>query len=185
MLVALCGHAQHGKDTVASALPNFKRVAFADPVKQIALALNPIITMDLNLSGVLESCGNSWDEAKKVPEVRRILQRIGTECIREIIGDNIWIDLAVKKIKEIKGDVVVTDLRFPNEAAAIRKLGGYIWRVSRPNFDNGVDRGHPSEKLVAEIDFDYFINNNNTIEELRIKALKALIRARLNDFYKI
>lgn len=176
MIIGLSGYAQSGKDTVGSLLVDafgFERVAFADKMKEIALTLDPFVSFVemlpgddarlLRLSDVL-SAGHGWENAKKSPEVRRLLQRLGTEVGRNMIGTDFWVDLTFQSLLPNK-DYVFTDVRFPNEAEAISAAGGWMVRVSRPSF--GPANDHLSE--VALDDWDYFdmtIDNSGSFEAL-------------------
>lgn len=65
---------------------------------------------------------------------------------------------------------VITDVRFPNEAEAIRKAGGKIVKVFRPSYSNVVD-AHASEAHIDEIEADFYVLNDASLLELRAKAL--------------
>jgi hypothetical protein len=63
-------------------------------------------------------------------------------------------------------DTVVTDVRFPNEAEAIRAQGGVVLKVLRPGFDTGIGNDHPSEIEVDRCAYDYLLRNDRTLPEL-------------------
>lgn len=180
MLIGITGRAQHGKDTLGARLVErhgFTRIAFADALKRMALVLNPVITEYMDAEGlttrllhVVEASG--WEVAKTFPEVRRFLQVLGTEAVRDIIGEDSWVQALERAIVESGAkDVVVTDVRFPNEAAFIRRHNGVIIGVERPNFDNGVPTDHPSEANVEALVWaaDYVLNNDGTLADLERK----------------
>jgi hypothetical protein len=178
-IVGLTGFARHGKDTVAGVLTaeaGYTRVAFADGVRSMALAVDPLLYGNVRLSKVIAVTG--WDKAKAtIPEVRRLLQVIGTEGVRDHIGPDSWVLAGKRKIDEIEGPVVVTDARFPNEAEAIKAWGGTMVRIVRLNedgsaFDNGIGRDHPSESFVAGLLVDFQIEASS-IEELEAKVRAA------------
>ena len=167
-IVGLCGYATSGKDTAAMGLieAGWTRVALADGVRDATLAFNPMVEQTLDgkpvyLSYKLE--GNGWDYAKINGEIRRLLQRMGTEAGRNIHGDDCWIKLAKRKIDAAPGNVVITDVRFANEAEAIRSWGGKVIRIDRPGV--GPVNGHASESLDFEADL--VLRNVGTIEELQ------------------
>jgi hypothetical protein len=172
-ILGIMGVARAGKDTAAQALvaDGWTRVAFADGVREAALALNPITNIQTNdpswvnrLSQRVEEYG--WDGAKDDAgtreEVRRLLQRMGTEAGRHIHGEDCWIKLAKKKLDAAPGPVVVTDVRFRNEAEAIRSWGGKIIKIERPGV--GPCNGHSSEALDFEPNIS--IDNFGSIEDL-------------------
>ena len=131
---------------------------------------------------------------------RLILQLLGTECGRNIIHPNIWVntlfsDYAYKAefetdvtsegnpyIKQIseKSNWIITDLRFFNELKAIKDKGGITIKVNRTRegFSNQklLSKLHFSETALDNAEFDYVINNNGTIKELEEKIKQILIK---------
>lgn len=179
MIIGLSGYAQSGKDTLGAFLVEehgYTRYAFADALKNVVYALNPIIGSNI-LSHELVRFRDSvdelgWEDAKKVAEVRRLLQVMGTEAGRQILGDNVWVDAVMNKITAAQ-NVVITDCRFPNEAQAVRAAGGYVVRIQRPGV--AAINAHASETSLDEWGFDYTVENKGDMEELRLKA-KDLVR---------
>jgi len=187
-LIGITGYAQHGKDTTGNYLVEqygFTRYAFADQLKSMALVLNPYVddTYSRRLYTLVQSAG--WDEAKENPEIRRFLQVLGTEAVRDHLGEDAWVNALQKRAQDDglwdrqgpghKSQIVVTDVRFPNEAQFIKKHGGELWRVKRivkkdfamtEDFDNGLGTEHPSEKFIASL-----------------KADKTLIARGVDDLY--
>lgn len=180
MLIGLSGYAQSGKDTVASIFGEFgfERVAFADLMREAALAFDPIISPGsvepLRLSDVVAEF--DWDVAKvEIPEVRRTLQRLGTEVGRSLLGEDVWVNALFSRLDLDNQDYVVSDCRFPNEAQRIVDEGGLMVRVSR-RF--GPANDHLSEVALDGWDFNFRLINNGTIEDLRRDSrqlLKALV----------
>jgi hypothetical protein len=144
---------------------------------------------------------------------RKLLQLLGTDCGRDIIHPQIWVNalFADYKAKWVPtGDSVaeedvslekeypnwiITDVRFPNEAQAIKDRGGIVIRVNRDfvqtKLKDGqtltVQRGiltgeehlqlktpHPSETALDDYEFDIVVENDGSIEELveKVKKLK-------------
>lgn len=177
MLIGLSGWARSGKDTAAEYLveqKGFTRVAFADPLREALYRLNPLIEVQgfpgARLRQMVDLAG--WDELKAASEdVRGLLQRMGTEVGREMIRDSIWVDLAMKKADSLDF-VVITDVRYPNEAEAIRDRGGILWRIQRPYL--GPANTHPSETALDEYKFDAVVENNGFVEDLHEKIDKLL-----------
>lgn len=189
-LIGICGYAQHGKNEVGSILRDefgFHSFAFADPLRQMAYMLDPIVGIGNDaygreypiwLTDVVDEYG--WEEAKSwnpndldVPEIRRILQVLGTECVRGILDDWMWVKKALETASKHEKSCI-TDLRFPNEVEALRRKGATIWKVHRPNFDNGVGTGHASEKYIDQIQEDSLILNNGNLEDLKVKVCQLL-----------
>lgn len=181
MIVGLSGKKRSGKDTFAQVLVDefgFTRVAFADALKETVLRLNPIVdafntgawVATTRLADVVG--GEGWEKAKERPEVRRLLQEHGL-AIREVMP-SFWIDAAMKKADEFER-VVLTDVRFPNEADAVGE--GLLIRIDRPalmTFDE-----HLSETALDDYgNFDEYVLNSGTVEDLHEKA-RAIMRSYL------
>lgn len=104
---------------------------------------------------------------------REILQLIGTECGREIIHPNLWVNSLFSEYKNINPgptreliypNWIITDTRFPNEAKAIKDRGGILIRVNRGPLAPAT---HPSETSLDDYNgFDFIIENNGTIDQL-------------------
>ena len=170
MIIGISGFARSGKDTVASLLPNYSRRAFADKLREAIWRLDPILKGGIRTQEVVNLLG--WEKAKEdFVELRRLLQVMGTEVGRQMIDEDLWVKLATDEL-EPEDRVVFSDVRFSNEAAMIKALGGQVWRVNRP----GVEalNSHISENAMTSWNFDLVIENDGTIEDLRQKVLKAL-----------
>jgi hypothetical protein len=164
-IIGLVGYARTGKDTVAATLADFdfQRLSFADPIRNAVYALNPYVTeAGLRIQNLVDMLG--WDAVKvQYPEVRRLMQVFGTEVAREQWSDSFWLDLAFNQMTE-EGKYVITDVRFPNEAEAVRTHGGTLWRIVRPGV--GPVNGHASDNHIAEIQVDREIYNGYSLDEL-------------------
>lgn len=166
MIIGLSGYAQVGKDTVASILVEdygYTRIGFADIIKKAAYVLDPIITLDgMRLAHAVDKYG--WETAKQSPEVRRILQIFGSEIGRDLIDPQLWVELTMSAVHQ-NDKIVISDVRFRNEAEEIKWKHGEIWRVSRIEKDAPVNV-HRSETDMDSWDFDQYISNNGTIDDL-------------------
>ena len=184
-LVGLTGYAGSGKDTFAKSLRlrgAYERVGFADAVKEMALVLDPWIIVpsahggqhDFELlSQVVRRLG--WDEAKKIANVRSYLQKLGTDAVREIINKDAWVMAAQGKIWPLITEgtnVVVTDVRFQNEADLIRSWGGKVFRVERPGFAPVND--HISDVGIDSIAVDGVVLNDGTVDDLGREASRII-----------
>lgn len=174
-VLGLAGYARSGKDTVADLLitDGFTRIAFADTLREALYRLDPAVqAFDtdtfLPVREVVDAVG--WEGAKIVtPEVRDLLQRLGTEVGRDMFGYNFWVEQTFRRINSSPSEKwVVTDVRFPNEADAVRDAGGFVVRVRRPGF--GPVNSHPSETALDSYEFDGYIDNEGTITDLGVKA---------------
>jgi hypothetical protein len=113
-----------------------------------------------------------WDAAKQEPQVRRLLQDLGVGA-RKVFGEDFWIKQAlVSTLKHQK--LVVTDVRFTNEAGMIKHFEGQVWRVKR-NSVSAVN-SHVSEHEMDGYPVDQIFTNNGSIEDLA-----ALIKTRMSN----
>lgn len=108
--------------------------------------------------------------------IRQLLQKFGTEVGRNI-SPNIWVDALMNDYKKAKldgyeKDWIVTDVRFENEAKAIRENNGILIRVNR---NTGFNDTHLSETALDNYkEFDLVIDNNGTIDELIKKVYEFM-----------
>ena len=184
MIIGLTGLAGCGKSTLANYLVEkhgFERLSFAGPLKKMIRTLNPILGITDNeggeeygevRAGDLQSPELGWSEAdikesEFGPEYRRLLQVLGTNCIRSV-DDYFWVNAAGKQLESYTGNYVFDDVRFPNEAEAIRdgfnrRTPGTLWNIPR----EGLLRGeHSSEQWAGKMDENFHLPNDGTPEEL-------------------
>jgi hypothetical protein len=175
MVVAFCGAKRHGKDTAAKVLIEqlgFTKVSFADGLRKTvatALRVNERYFLDDDKKEEID-----W----RTGQPRRYwLQWIGSEGFRKLWED-VWVEWWRQEIEDKGYDrVVTTDLRFPNELAAVRKFQhNLVIRVENPNKPVG-DDVHVSEAHYQNFDVDYTILNNGTIPDLH-KAVKRVFQAK-------
>lgn len=129
---------------------------------------------------------------------RLILQLWGTEVCRNGFHTDIWVASVEHKLLNSKDNIVITDCRFINEVNAIKKAGGVTVRVSRgedPSWYKhavAINKGpkhvgwalakenlyrlgvHASEYSSVGLDYDHFIDNNGTIDDLH-KKIESII----------
>lgn len=168
---------ESGKSTAADYLirqHGFELVKFADTLKVMArtFLVHAGIT-PVDLDSYIEGHRKTADLAHiGFPGLttRRVLQTLGSEWGRDTIDKETWVRITVNRVREHLNAgrrVVVDDLRYPNELAALRALGGvtpvYISRAS------AVSNGHPSDGVLHSNDFHYIVTNDETIPDLRAK----------------
>jgi hypothetical protein len=201
MIIGVCGFIGSGKDTIADYLVNlhhFRRESFANTLKD---AVSAVFGWDRTmLEGRTkqarewrEQVDAWWAERLGIPHLtpRWILQNWGTEVCRKNFHDDIWIASLENKLRASTDDIVISDCRFPNEIAAIKKAGGRVVRVvrgaepewyqlavSRNRGPNGNSSWalsgrkleqlgiHASETAWVGTRFDAVLDNNGTLEDL-------------------
>ena len=187
-LIALGGRLRSGKDCVADRLVaehGFIKMGMSDALHEALLAIDPGVHVGeahayahsapvgwQQYSDLIEAVG--YVETKTVPEVRRLLQKLGTEVGRDMIGENVWVNIMASKIVGhlcAGRPVVVTGIRFPNEVGMVRDLEGTAVWIDRPGVDaHSGTASHSSENSVGADDFMVIIKNDSTLEDLRLKA---------------
>ncbi len=167
-LVGLSGYARSGKDTVAAFLVaeyGYRKIAFADRLRNFVLALFPSVAEAVN------AVGGDWDKAKEDPEVRRMLQGVGIAA-RNHIGLDVWITAALRSVHESER-IVVSDVRFVNEADALAARGGALFRIERPG--TKPINSHASEIALDRYDgLHAVLVNDDTIDVLHDRVRVAI-----------
>lgn len=170
---------------------------FASKLKQIASLLTGIPAEKFEDQEFKKTyLGKEWvtitdhGSDTKYMTVREFLQKLGTDAVREGLHTETWVNALFADYK-VQGAIsigqtysaidlpnwIITDCRFPNEAAAIRERNGLVIRVVRPG-DNKGDL-HPSEVAMDRYSFDYIIHNDGNLEVLlaKVKEFMSTIMA--------
>jgi hypothetical protein len=160
-LIAFTGFAGSGKSTAAAHLQNkrgYSRMRFAGPLKAMMRALG---CTEAEIDG----------DRKEIPcellagrTPRHAMQALGTEWGRACIGEDFWLNAWRSSVNFVSGPIVVDDCRFPNEAAAIKAMGGTIVRIERASAAESVS-AHISEN--HELPHDVTIRNDGTEADLQ------------------
>ena len=177
MIIGLAGAAGAGKDTVAMHLSRerqFIAMALADPLYDMISAMTGIEPERLADRSVKEKT-IGWLGASP----RRLLQTIGTEWGRGTLGDDVWVKHLFRRIAQIgeHENFVITDVRFANEAQAVRERGGHIVEIVRPMPLAGVPeeaRQHSSEAGIPDELVDVTIVNDTDVAGLLARVDKAI-----------
>lgn len=136
----------------------------------------------------VEHTAFGYDYVTEPMSVREFLQNLGTDAIRNGLHKNAWVNaLMADYRKEEKSERlsdymrlvsppskwVITDVRFPNEAEAIKERGGVIIRIDRPGIKPV--NAHPSETALDNWDFDYKIANVSDLVSLK-QTVEVLLK---------
>lgn len=162
VLIGLIGNRRVGKTTMSDYLVEkykFKTYAYADPIKEGAKVMFNL-TDEQVYGDLKEVVDERWGISPRI-----FLQKLGTDCCRKTFGDDVWIKTMKFWYENNKDkNIVISDIRFPNEAKAIKDMGGTLIKIVNPDVDQ-IYNEHESEKLVDTIQYDLMINNNNTMKD--------------------
>lgn len=195
MIIGICGRIGSGKSTIGNLLRDhhgFAVVDVAEPIRQALLGLNPMIPMQDGkggyaaprpLSELIEEYG--WEKAKSSPNVRRLLQRFGKDCVRDHLDNKHWERRTLARILSLADhsegprDVVVTGIRFPEERTLVEE----IWLAKRSVGQNRtVSDQSVQEHATESSDIDKYavetIENEGSIDELLVAIEGCLGRAK-------
>lgn len=181
MIVGITGYIGSGKDTVAKLLcenHGFTRFAFGDAVKRTLIK-----------AGLM-----TYEEAfvTKPPWARNLFQRVGTDIFRNQVDKSYWIKALRPELDEffktkgIVSDVVISDVRFLNEAESVRHdfkhigVGGLVVNVVRFSALKGEHESETEHELVKA---DYAFINNDTIEDAASR-LVSLVESMRDYIYR-
>lgn len=193
-LIGIGGWKTSGKDRLADFLVEdhaYGKTFMSEPLLEAVLALHPDggpwVRIDRPVSvpplravtwttgefvrfgELVEKVG--YTATKEHADARAYLQGLGTEVGRKMFGEDVWTDIARRKLEALhaQGPAVITGLRYPNELEMVRSLGGTTIWVSRPGLDAPNDT-HTSETSLSSMDFDMMVHNSGTLMDLRHEA---------------
>lgn len=168
IVIGLAGPAGVGKSTLADRLAGglrpepALRLPFAKPLRDMLVALGvPVEALVGDVAHKQKPCIELLGKT-----ARHAMRTLGTEWGRKLIGDDLWVAAWERRLAAAtERYVVVDDVRFANESAAIRAVGGVVVRLRRkslgapaePNYPvlKGSDqRPHPSEAGLSDDDVD-------------------------------
>lgn len=184
LLIGLSGKAGSGKTTLANYLVKqhgYKDFAFADKLKVVVGAAFDLSYDQLH-GHSKEIVDPRWGRSP-----RWLMQFLGTDILRSHWPD-IWIRHLRQTILDVlslfgQKPIVITDVRFIDEAEALRQLGAVLVRLERPGA--GARAGIPDHISESELDawkiwdWDFVINNSGTLEDLSVMA-EILVNGKCN-----
>lgn len=194
MLIGLNGRKRAGKDTVYSRVAHImadvmpvERASFADLLYRSAAASLDVTVAQLQewkskptyrVQVAFDDGARRWTYSDH--SIREYLQRYGTEAHREVFGDDFWVEQV--SLAHADRIVLVTDVRFPNEAEAVRRAGGVVVEVIGP-MGRATPDTHASEAPLPDYLVDGVIYNterNDSFVKLDT-AVHELLRAYLKE----
>lgn len=193
-LIGIGGWMTSGKDRLADFLVEdfaYGKTFMSEPLLEAVLALHPDggpwVRLDRSVTvpplravtwgpgeyvrfgELVEKVG--YTATKEHADARAYLQGLGTEVGRKMFGEDVWTDIARRKLEALhaKGPAVITGLRYQNELDMVRGLGGVTVWVSRPGL-SAPSSEHTSETSLGADDFDMVLENDGTLRDLRLFA---------------
>jgi len=177
MIIGFTGFATAGKNALSEEFvtnSGFEQAGFADALKKILYSLDPIISQHNDgeticfdrVQDYVDEYG--YEESKKIPEIRQLLQRLGTEGGRVALGEDVWVNTLFTQPHDAR--LVISDLRFENEAMAVKARGGCVIKVERPGI--GPINNHASEQIDFNVDFT--VQNDRTPKDAYLDVVKFL-----------
>lgn len=185
MIILIHGLKRSGKDTFASILKELEPVVeikpFAGPLKEItakAFDLSPdVIDYLKNDESIKIGFRSPQEKMCTGNSMRNFLQNLGTEAMKPIFGDYVWAKLFTDSyLKSPKGTVFVApDFRVIEEYNYITSeaLDVVTVKIQRAEAEGSGDT-HISEQGLADFKFDYIVDNNGTLDDLRAEAVDFL-----------
>lgn len=179
MLIGLHGAAGSGKDTLANSFSGWTIYRMAGPLKAGLSAM-----LNIPLKDIENPLLKNKPDYKFGRSIRYLAQTLGTEWGRTLVADDVWIQMAKENISSLSSynnNVVITDIRFENEAKAVREMGGKIIHIIRSNNPHtamvvsGGVIAHASEIVLDDSLIDVKIINNGSIQDLLFLGQEALM----------
>lgn len=179
-VVGLVGRMKAGKDTAGNRLVErwgYVRYAFADALKEMCGIVLDAMGIDRTEIGWT---GRDWT-GPKTDLGRRMLQGVGHGA-RDTLDPRVWVTVLDRAVQDRAPQyVVVTDVRYPNEARWVLENRGVLVRVERPDVDrSGDEHRDPTEAHVDRIAVSYVLRNDDTVERLHAQV-DGLIAGALAD----
>lgn len=149
MIIGLCGKKGCGKSSFAKFAEElgFVTLSFATPLKDALHAMG--ISREMLDDPKLKESPTSFVYGGLTP--RQLLQYLGTEFGRKMVSESIWVDHLIDRMRNCQSDkFVIDDVRFDNEAEAIKFEGGTIIEIVRDDSFYKSNDLHPSEHGVSD-----------------------------------
>lgn len=172
VILGLGHRAGVGKDTIADRLVKnhgFRKLAFADPLRAAASEV-----FGFEVHRMLDPLTKNRVDEFWGLSPRQVLQKMGTDAMRGTFGEDVWLKAMAARLRRylsVEGTpnrYVITDVRFPNEAAMIKRMNGGVWRIDRPGISDQWPEGlHASETSMRDYkDWDLTILNDGSMATL-------------------
>lgn len=179
MLIGLhSDRSRAGKDSVAGILVRkygFRQVALADAIRKMLLEIDPLLEDDnydvVRLSELHKDFRGDWDLIKAESRESVDLMIALGQSARDIISEDVWLNAAFPTMSydpDRDGNIVISDIRQPNEVDFLYRWGGELWYIERPSIDDSNKRG--MDGLLKDAHFEARIVNDGTLSSLEDKV---------------
>jgi hypothetical protein len=177
-LIGLCGYAGSGKSEFAMELwrlsGTFTIKSYSRKLKEVAGILTGLEPDDFEIQDVkAQRMPDMWTDilSGHTPTYREFLQKLGTDVMRDHLHKDIWVNALFSEWNQwgSEGRIpkwIIADVRFPNEAQAIRDRGGVLVRMERGKPVNN----HISEIGLDDYYFDFIVDNTGDMDMLKKHA---------------
>lgn len=168
MLIGIIGNAYAGKDTCANYIVKkykYQKKAFADPIREIVKIMFMFSDNDVLIPKLKTKIDPVFNESP-----RSAMQLIGTDLVRKHYSQDFWLHHMKQRLNP-NVNIVISDIRFQNEANMVLKHGGILIKIIRYDTNDN----HISERGVKDITgFKYIIYNDKNIQCLYDKIDKIM-----------
>ena len=169
-VIGITGRAGSGKTTFANLLAKHfdEHLRKIEPRRETVSHYTVVLPMAFPLKDIAYKMG--WN-GNKDAKGRRLLQLLGTECGRECIDEDTWVNkwlLDINSLPKSLRIVIADDLRFDNEAKTVVKFGTkhLLFEMTCRGYDLGAASNHASEKGISDLITHRHINNSVPLEAL-------------------
>lgn len=191
-VIGVLGPDGAGKSTVAAIIQellatdpgveHFRRMAFAEDLKLMLKQLDPILgahvmgttAEGIRLSDLVDDGYSEADIKSTYPEYRRLLRALGTQCLRNR-DRHFWVKRLACRLEGMprKQFVVVDDVRFTNESYLC--MVPPAWATGAVLRVTGRSQGEGAGEEIDTAPYDVAIQNDGTLDELRVKVKEVLL----------
>jgi hypothetical protein len=170
MIIGVTGNKGAGKSLACEGLSGWAIMSFAWPLKQVCGVVFDLTDEEMNEPELKEKPIARWP----FESPRKLLQRVGTDMFRQHYPE-VWVQSLKSRIAQCQGkNIAITDVRFENEAKALREVGAHIIKVIRPSNKHAEDL-HPSEIEMSAIGPDASVINDGSKDRLQTRLRLAVL----------
>lgn len=167
-IVAFIAPAGSGKTTATSFLPDFQRVSFAEPLKNLGAQIG------------LDCYTRKEEIHPKLGFSARQFMRATGDALRHLPlkskeGWTFTTLVARAKIEELQSmgeNIVIDDLRYEEEYSMLAEKGALFLKIDRE--DVVIDRSHASETEMERMKADFIIENNGSLEKFSDEIIDCI-----------